>query len=144
MPDILTPPSLPSTPAEVAAAVLDGIENYPGAFDMENWASLEDTPRLEPHRPPTCGTAMCAAGWTAHVTGWSLVDLPSGEEVEVFADRADGTQYLTRADVYAEKDGERRLICDVAREALGLTDSNTFWYQGADTALERLREIAGR
>ncbi|MET7477979.1 hypothetical protein ABZT17_26935 [Streptomyces sp. NPDC005648] len=134
---------LPTTPAEVAAAALDGIQNDPSAFEMGNWAWLTLSRQLTPDQAPACGTTLCAAGWVAHVTGWTIVDLREGEQ-EVRATSPRGGEYLTHAQVYAEKDGDRRLICDVAREALGLKEPETFWYGDADTAIYRLHDIAGR
>jgi hypothetical protein len=141
MPETASKP-LPSTAAEVAAAVLDEIENYPGAFDMNEWVRL-DIPRLAPDQRPTCGTALCAAGWAAHVTGWTIVDLPGGETVDIPTTTA-GSEFTETVGVYAEKNGDKRLIWDVAREALGLEERQTFWYDAPETALIRLRQIAGR
>jgi hypothetical protein len=135
--------TLPATPAEVAAAALDEIENHPTAFNMNEWVRLPWTPRLAPDQPPACGTTLCAAGWAAHVTGWAIVDLPEGETEDI-PTSCGGNQYVDAAGVYAEKNGEKRLIWDVAREALGLEEHQTFWYAGPDEALQRLREIAGR
>ncbi|WAZ20203.1 hypothetical protein STRCI_001303 [Streptomyces cinnabarinus] len=134
----------PETPAEVARAVLDAIDNQPDAFDMQSWAYLTESIRLAPRAVPNCGTTLCAAGWVAHVTGWTLVDLPEDEEDEVTGRDEDGADVPTTAQCYAERGDERRLICDVAQDALGLTPAETFWYSPADTALKRLREIAGR
>ncbi|MFJ2004775.1 hypothetical protein [Streptomyces chartreusis] len=133
----------PQTPAEAAAAALDAIENYPAAFNMNEWVRLPGTPRLAPDQPPVCGTTLCAAGWVAHVTGWAIVDLPEGETEDIPTTSA-GRQYVEAAEVYAEKDGEKRLIWDVAREALGLNEGQTFWYDGPNEARQRLREIADR
>ncbi|MFF5303557.1 hypothetical protein ACFY5F_29800 [Streptomyces sp. NPDC013161] len=134
----------PEGPAEVASAVLDAIEAQPGVFDMENWAQLPDTDRLPPERTPVCGSKLCAAGWTAHLTGWTLVSLPEGERAEVTCLNDDGEEDVRRVSVYAERGGERRLIGDVAAVALGLKPSETFWYDSAPTALMRLHAIAGR
>lgn len=134
----------PETPAAVAAAVLDAIEAQPDVFNMDNWAFLAEALRLAPEEAPACGSQLCAAGWTAHLTGWTLVSLPAEEQVEVTGTDDDGDEYETLASVYAERGEERRLICDVAARALGLKPSETFWYVDASTALKRLREIAGR
>lgn len=135
---------LPRTPAQIAGIVLDQIEAHPGVFDMQNWARLPRMTRLAPDASPSCGTTLCAAGWIAHVTGWTLVDLPGDDQAQVIGRLDSGVEYNTYAQCYAEKDGERRQICDVARDALGLESSETFWYDHADTALARLRQIAGR
>ncbi|MDA5147445.1 hypothetical protein PEM37_38735 [Streptomyces sp. AD681] len=134
----------PETPAAVAAAVLHAIEAQPDVFNMDNWAFLAEALRLAPEEVPACGSQLCAAGWTAHLTGWTLVSLPAEEQVEVTGTDDDGDEYETLASVYAERGEERRLICDVAARALGLKPSETFWYVDASTALARLREIAGR
>ncbi|MFD5445941.1 hypothetical protein [Streptomyces tendae] len=134
----------PETPAAVAAAVLDAIEAQPDVFNMDNWAFLAEALRLAPEEVPACGSQLCAAGWTAHLTGWTLVSLPAEEQVEVTGTDDDGDEYETLASVYAERGEERRLICDVAARALGLKPSETFWYVDSSTALARLREIAGR
>jgi hypothetical protein len=133
----------PKTPADVASAVLDAIETQPDIFGMDHWAWLPDTISLAPEETPACGSQLCAAGWTAHLTGWTLMSLPDDEQTEVTALDDDGTEYETLASVYAERDNERRLICDVAAKALGLKPNETFWYVDAPTALKRLREIAG-
>ncbi len=62
----------PKTPADAAARVLDAIEAQPDVFRMDHWAWLADTIRLAPEEAPACGSQLCAAGWAAHVTGWTL------------------------------------------------------------------------
>lgn len=135
----------PEKPADVASAVLDAIEAQPEAFNMDYWVELLPAEiNLPPEKALACGSQLCAAGWTAHLTGWTLVPLPEGERADVTALDNYGDEYETRAGIYAERDGERRLICDVAAKALGLKPNETFWYVDAPTALKRLREIAGR
>ncbi|MGK5697757.1 hypothetical protein ACSNOJ_33540 [Streptomyces sp. URMC 128] len=134
----------PETPADVASAVLDAIEAQPDVFNMDHWAWLPVGIRLPPEEAPACGSKLCAAGWAAHVTGWTLVSLPTQEQAEVTGVNDDGDEYEEFTSVYAERGEERRLICDVAAKALGLKPSETFWYVDAPTALKRLREIAGR
>ncbi|WP_405576114.1 hypothetical protein [Streptomyces sp. NBC_01092] len=134
----------PATPAEVASAVLDAIETRPDAFNMDHWALLPDMISLAPKKAPACGSQLCAAGWTAHLTGWTLVELPYDQQTEVIALDEDGDEYDTLVSVYAERGNERRMIGDVAAQALGLRHSETFWYAEAPIALKRLREIAGR
>ncbi|MFJ4648159.1 hypothetical protein ACIP6Q_32160 [Streptomyces bobili] len=135
----------PETPAAVASAVLNAIEAQPDVFNMDNWAYLPEALHQAPEDAPACGSQLCAAGWTAHLTGWTLVCLPEGEQAEVTCVDDDGAEYQTLvANGYAERGEERRLICDVAAKALGLRPSETFWYVDAPTALKRLREIAGR
>lgn len=115
----------PATPATVASAVLDAIEAQPDAFDMEQWARLPEALRLAPEEAPPYGSQLCAAGWTAHVTGWTLVCLPDEEPTEVIGMDHDGDEYEALASVYAERGGERRLICDVAAKALDLEPGTT-------------------
>ncbi|MFM9707907.1 hypothetical protein [Streptomyces galilaeus] len=134
----------PETPADVASAVLDAIEAQPDVFNMDHWAWLPDAIRLPPETAPACGSQLCAAGWAAHVTGWTLVSLPVEEQAEATGVDDDGDEYEELTSVYAERGEERRLICDVAAKALGLKPSETFWYVDGPTALKRLREIAGR
>ncbi|MGW3954657.1 hypothetical protein ACWEKM_27835 [Streptomyces sp. NPDC004752] len=134
----------PETPAEVASAVLDAIETRPDAFNMDHWAFLPGMISLAPEKAPACGSLLCAAGWTAHLTGWTLVALPEDQQAEVTALDDDGDECDELARVYAERGAERRLIWDVAAKALGLRRSETFWYTEAPIALKRLREIAGR
>ncbi|SMF86465.1 hypothetical protein [Streptomyces sp. Amel2xC10] len=131
----------PDTPAAVAAAILDSIERHPDAFDMDSWFGIATGSRVSPGHVPTCGTTLCAAGWAAHVTGWTLVDNPAAL---VTRTRSNGEQYVKYMAVYAEKDGERRAIPDIARDALGLSETQTFWYDTEPNALSRLRQIAGR
>ena len=138
---------LPGTAAEVAVAVLEGIQTYPTAFDMDTWVGLRDIGQFEPEDAPACGTTMCAAGWAAHVTGWTLVDdLYENDELDepVLITYSDGVTSFQYQRVYATKDGINRPINEVAREALGLTPEETFWYDDARTALIRLRQIAER
>lgn len=119
MPD--TTVTIPETPAEVAGAVLDAIEAAPGAFDMATWFWPRGHRTLAPEQAPECGTTMCIAGWTAHLTGWTLL--------------SDGLS--------GSRDGVTDEIADIAAEALGLAMHNIF-YDAADEAIECLREIAGR
>ncbi|MFJ2178918.1 hypothetical protein ACIOHE_39245 [Streptomyces sp. NPDC087851] len=127
--------STPQTPAEVASAILDAIEEVPDAFSMNSWISLPSLSSLPPTGEPSCGTTMCVAGWAAHLTGWTLVD---DGTIMVIPD-ADGVD--TAIDVYAVKGDTARLVDDVARDLLGPDIS---FYADADTALEQLRVIAGR
>lgn len=80
----------PATPAEVASAILEAIAAQPEAFTMEHWAMLLGVHSLVPDEAPACGSTLCAAGWAAHVTGWTLVSLP-------FTD-ADGASQLDDAE----------------------------------------------
>ncbi|MFF2165412.1 hypothetical protein ACFVWP_32600 [Streptomyces sp. NPDC058175] len=132
----------PQTPAKVASAVLDAIEAQPDAFNMNRWAQLPEGLPLAPTEAPMCGSQLCAGGWTAHLTGWTVVS--GEEEVEVIGVDEHGDEYETLTNVYAERGGERRMIDDVAAKALGLEPDDRLWYTDAPTALERLREIAGR
>ncbi|MDG9703800.1 hypothetical protein [Streptomyces sp. DH37] len=112
----------PQTPAALARAILDAIRAQPDAFDMEEWTNLAPGEELEPGAI-TCGTTLCAAGWAAHLTGWTIVSTPLS--------------------VYAEKDERTCNIGDAACEALGLTEDETFWWEDEETAIHRLEEIAG-
>ncbi|MFI6249012.1 hypothetical protein [Streptomyces sp. NPDC051016] len=124
MPDTAVPARLPSTPAEVAAAVLDAIEYEPAAFHMGTWATLP-TGTLAPGEELECGTTMCVAGWAAHLTGYTL---KSHEDGGVIAVAEDGRVYEVE---------------EVAAEALDLGDTDMFWETAAD-ARAQLRVIAGR
>ncbi|MFD0067421.1 hypothetical protein [Streptomyces sp. NPDC056690] len=141
MPEIKVTP-WPQTPAKVASAVLDAIEAQPDAFNMNRWAQLPEGLPLAPTEAPTCGSQLCAAGWAAHLTGWTLVS--GQEEAWVTGVNDYGDEYETLANVYAERGGERRMICDVAAKALGLEPNEKLWYTDAPTALKWLGEIAGR
>lgn len=119
---------IPSTPAEVAAAVLDAIEAHPEALDMSAWfAPTEGREEVRPD-DDLCGTTMCIAGWVAHVTGWTLlVDTDEGR-------------------AYAEQDGVRLGVDEVGRLGLGLdyarADVLFSSYHPADASLAVLRHIA--
>jgi hypothetical protein len=116
--------AFPQTPAEVAAAVLDAIEARPDTLYMKTWATLP-TGVLRPGDELQCGTTMCIAGWAAHLTGYTL--RREAEDVGI----------------YAEKDGHKYEVENVAIEALGLDDTELFW-MAAESALVLLRQIAGR
>lgn len=140
-----TPTEIPSTPAAVAAAVLDAIEADPRGFGMGCWWSYQywgETLKLHPGGD-LCGSTLCAAGWTAHVTGWTLVACTKPVEVQARNDD-DGTPRTVNSNLYATKGGRRRLISAVAADSLGLSPEETFWYSDDEEALARLREIAGR
>jgi hypothetical protein len=53
----------------VAARVLPNMEANLDFLDMGEWASGEVGPDDD---PAACGTALCAAGWTAHELGWTV------------------------------------------------------------------------
>lgn len=137
------PNPLSLTPAEVAAAVLAGIADAPESFDMDYWmcgyGGWGDA--IEPG-DSLCGTTLCAAGWAAHVTGWTLV--VAEQRVRIISRDGNGRTRECWTRMYAEKGGERRTIGEVGRDALGLTDGETFWYEGEWIALARLRDIAGQ
>lgn len=143
MPDTAMTPL--RTPAEVASAILDAIESHPTAFFMGDWVRLAADAPLPPYVAPPCGTTLCAAGWAAHLTGWTLVVLDDDQDLaEVTVTHADGSETGGFASRYAEKNGEKREICQVAAAALGFGPTGGFWYADEDSALVRLREIAGR
>ncbi|MEV7871478.1 hypothetical protein AB0P17_36510 [Streptomyces sp. NPDC088124] len=126
----------PTTPAELAAAILDAIEKAPDAFDMTSWVSIASASgaTLSPTAEPRCGTTMCVAGWAAHLLGWTLVE---GMATPVRLNN--GSELLVC--VYAVKDGNARLVEEVAHDALG---PGVSFYASSDEALAQLREIAGR
>ncbi|MFI1767492.1 hypothetical protein ACH41H_36345 [Streptomyces sp. NPDC020800] len=134
----------PDTPAEVASAVLDAIEQRPDTFAMNDWAWFHDAGELPPNAAPECGTTLCAAGWAAHVSGWTIVCLDADNLAEVRVCEPDGTQRTTQAQVFAQKGDERRLIPQAAAEALGLKPRESFWYVNEKEAVKRLRAIAKR
>ena len=111
-----------ATPAEVAQAALDGIEFNRDAFAMDSWVTGL-TPLLPDDVPSACGTTLCAAGWVAHVTGWTLL----------------GNGVATR-----RENGLRRMraTASVAQDALGLKTGQTFWYASEETAYNCLQDIA--
>jgi len=120
MPDTIAA-QYPVTPAQVAGAVLDAIEQERQAFNMNSWFWQPGGGSLAPDERPACGTTMCVAGWAAHVTGWTLSDLS------------------------AKKNGTTRGIEAVAYDALGLDDETDYlFYTDSDNALTMLRAIAGR
>ena len=106
--------------AELARRVLDAIWQNPEAFDMDTWHDSVDETPLDPNEDPSCGTTMCVAGWTAHLTGW----------------RVWGSD--------ASKDGVQRDVDDVAADALGLskTDTAVLFYSTPWRAIEILEEMA--
>ncbi|MFF9310126.1 hypothetical protein ACF1BS_04360 [Streptomyces sp. NPDC014748] len=115
----------PTTPATVAAAILDAIERHPDALDMGNWAHIP-AGDLKPDDEIQCGTTMCIAGWAAHLTGYTL---------HCYGDN----------DVEAVKDGVAYPVEEAATQALGLTlDANGMFWLHAQDALAELRRIAGR
>jgi hypothetical protein len=121
--------ALPETPAEVAQAILNLINEFPERFDMCSWADTPDGEAIAPGslgEERDCGTTLCAAGWAAYVTGWTLTADPTGST---------GMMYARKGDVVLTVD-------EVAARALGLSKDNVFWYVSETTALERLTEIA--
>ncbi|MEV7422845.1 hypothetical protein [Streptomyces sp. NPDC091212] len=122
----------PETPAALAGAILDHITARPNAFAMSSWIFIPECGRLDPTDEPDCGTTMCVAGWAAHLTGWTLVD---ADEPETEFPEGESTS------TYAEKDGIRMLVEDVARAALG---NDVSFYGSGPEALEQLRRLAGR
>lgn len=123
------------TPAQVAGAVLDEIAAHPANFEMDQWTTLAPCEELRPD-DPIGNVKLCAASWVARVCGWKLVH--SDEEQTVY-DRWGAED--DEAYVYAERDYERRHICDVAEEAL---NGASFWIASEAAALDHLRRIAGR
>lgn len=135
----MTDTAVPQTPAQVASAILEGIRSNPEQLNMNTWATLT-TEQLAPHEG-LCGSTLCAAGWAAHVTGWTIVSLPYGW-ADVTGHRQDGLEYTEAVDRYAQRGEERRLIWEVAQEALGLAEQDTFWGVSGEVAIRRLERIA--
>jgi hypothetical protein len=119
------------THREVAARVLDRIKDYPAAFSMWRWVRIGGPDReVKPYKKiaPDCGTTMCAAGWTAHETGWYLT-------VSECASRRSRT----------ESTDDLRSIMSVAVKALGLPDRvyvNELWTTDEETAIEAFAALA--
>ncbi|WP_181785666.1 hypothetical protein [Streptomyces phytophilus] len=113
---------IPKTPAEVAGAVLDAVERDPGSFYMGVWTTLAPGERVR-LGDDLCGTAMCAAGWAAFLSGWTVT-----------------------AEETAEKGDAVFSIKSVGRVALGLSDeeADELFYAKDTEVLARLRGIAGR
>lgn len=115
------------TPAEVAQAVLAGIEGERGAFSMNDWisfAGLSGRYVLRPEdNPMECGTTLCAAGWACHVTGWTIRSF----------------ERLTRG-----RSARGYTMSRVAAEALGLTEAeaNYLFYCSEERAIQLLTKIA--
>ncbi|WP_035838902.1 hypothetical protein [Kitasatospora azatica] len=108
-------------PADVAGLVLTAISAAPHALDMHSWYSTADDQPLTPEKEPGCDTTLCVAGWTAHLTGWTLIN-----------------------GAWARRDTSTRLIDDVARHALGLTgrQAGHLFHTDRQIALLMLRQIA--
>ncbi|MCX4462468.1 hypothetical protein OOK58_00070 [Streptomyces sp. NBC_01728] len=141
MTDTMTSTDL-GTPADVADAVLDAIEANPDAFSMSDWCRLPGGTPLPPRVAPPSGSTLCAAAWVAHLTGRTLVD--ADDLVQVTVRLPGGFEYQRYAYSYARRNGEQRSIANVADVALGLEPGHGLWIGSADTALWRLRQIAGR
>lgn len=56
---------------QMAAKVLEAVEEYPETLNMHDWATDGLTPD---EHPATCGTTLCLAGWTAHLLGYVIED----------------------------------------------------------------------
>ncbi|MEO3978799.1 hypothetical protein [Streptomyces sp. CAU 1734] len=127
---------IPTTPAAVAAAVLGAIEDRPDMFNMNYWVNLPEYGYLLPEETPSCGTTLCAAGWAARLTGWTIHERDDGGPGVEMPDGCFTTSW-------AEKDGIREYVGIVGAHALGLDPEETFFHSTADVALNRLRLIAG-
>lgn len=131
------PAQLPAP--RLAQLILDNVTQAPEHFEMADWF---DGP-VNKIRPgdDLCGTTMCVAGWAAHLTGWTLIDNIVGVEV---TRQWNGHGITECTSVYAEKDGMRRTIADVAADALDLGSDYGLFHGTADDALACLAEIARR
>lgn len=136
----------PDTPAAIAQAALDGINTHREAFHMRFWYTPDSAlpggggtavGSLTPDEAPPCGTVLCAAGWIAHVTGWTLVR--TDKLVELTDPYAGGYQ---RVHVFAEKDGVRAHVETVADRLLGVLSNVAPWYDSEEEALDFLRAVA--
>lgn len=130
----------PDTPAAVAQVALDGISAHREAFHMRFWYAPDadgfTVGFLAPDEAPPCGTTLCAAGWIAHVTGWTLMRTDRLVKVP----HPDGSPLRTR--IFAEKDGVRAHPETVANEALGVLPDEVPWYASEEEALDFLRAVA--
>ncbi|WP_181785667.1 hypothetical protein [Streptomyces phytophilus] len=117
---------IPSTPTEVAAAVLEVVETNPDGLDMSAWFSSQGD-AIQPG-DDVSNTTMCVAGWAAHAAGWTLV-----------YDDTEGRSY-------AEQDGVRLYVREAGRLALGLNRARAAVLFASDypagAALAVLRHIA--
>lgn len=84
--------------AEILAAIQDEQEQLRN-FNMGNWV-VSDHAQVVPGKQLDCRTAMCVAGWTCYLAGWTL---------------------NPQTDL-ATKDGETHDIQGLATELLGVGD----------------------
>ncbi|TLS46019.1 hypothetical protein FE633_10710 [Streptomyces montanus] len=89
--------------AELAARIRTEITRHPRHHDQHAW--LAGTRLLRPDQAPDCGTTLCVAGWTAHLTGYTL-------------ERDSGIVRAFRPGI------PRGYVDDVARVELGLTEDD--------------------
>jgi hypothetical protein len=113
-----------ATPAEVASAALRGIDTDRQSFRMDSWMSSPVGTLLPETNPASCGTTLCAAGWVAHVSGWTVM-----RGGQCHRRRPDGSV-------------QTAFIGRVARDALGLPEKQTFWYVPDEAAYNILQDIA--
>ncbi|MEU1465285.1 hypothetical protein ABZ467_32380 [Streptomyces sp. NPDC005727] len=96
--------------ADLAARILRAITDQPTHYDQSSW--LEGVEVLRPTDTLDagaldCGTTLCVAGFAAHLTGYTLL----GAGIPL-----------------ARKPGRAAAsVCDVARDELGLIDSDAAW-----------------
>jgi len=113
----------PTEPADIAAAVVDAIDIDRRAFNMGTWCRLpEGEKELLPEFRPSCGTALCAAAWTVHCAGYTLV----------------------RGEAEAMKDGVLYNVPDLAADLLHIPRGTYLWYECEEAAYDELKRIAGR
>ncbi|MER6409359.1 hypothetical protein ABT269_39235 [Streptomyces viridosporus] len=115
--------------AELAARILRALTDHPDHYDQTNW--LQGVDVLQPTDTLTdgaldCGTTLCVAGFAAHLTGYTLT-----AAVRTLAHRPGHPPAPVR---------------NVARDELGLTDSDADWlFWGArrpEHARAALRQLA--
>lgn len=109
---------MPAPNAKLARKVLEQIEAHPERWDQEFWA-----------RQLSCGTSYCFAGHAVTLAK------PDAE----FDFPGEASNYNDAVYVEVPSDG-RRLIMEVAQEALGLTDYSATVLFAPSNTLEHLRD----
>ncbi|MFI1203546.1 hypothetical protein ACH4VR_29640 [Streptomyces sp. NPDC020883] len=99
--------------ADLARSTLARILARPDQHDQGGWLAGVD--ELAPDTEPDCHTTLCAGGWVAHLSGYTLFK-----------------------GALAFKDGTWRAVQDVARQALGISHNDASRLFAADRLPEQV------
>jgi hypothetical protein len=134
-------PDLGLRGVELLDKIIEIIEAHPEMHNQRSWAVITNVPGLSCNWdqdidgdsvPESCGTAMCVAGWAAHLCGGQF---------RFYAMRRWNGMELSASKVSRVDDGTTVAISEFASHVLGLNPYDAGVLFDEDNSLDRIKEF---